>query len=175
MIAFKVFFFILFFYYYEACAAADGSVGRTSSGSSNITFTKHPLVKISGLDDFNLNSPVSLGGGWHDDICVFSSSGSYKITTYSKQGGMLGYRLANPNVNEKITYSINFSSNLNSSSGDLLLPGVESSVYSNTTNGSENCSESVNSRVILNMDEDSLENSAPGDYYDVLTVIVHPI
>ena len=161
------------FYSTAICAAQNGSLGQSSTASAKISFTKHAVVHLSKLDDFNLNKPSSLGGDvWHDDICVISSSGAYKITTYSQRGTSTAYRMSNKNLTRSIDYSINFSPD-SISAGDVLLPGVESAVY--TSEYDKGCSRGTSPRVFLSVDKSSLDAADPSGYVDVLTFIVHPI
>lgn len=164
----------IFSYANTIYAAQNGALGLSSTGSANITFIKHALVKVSNLDDFDLNEPSSLGEGiWHDDICVVSSSGAYKIVTYSKKGGSAGYSLKHKNLTKSIGYAINFSPDSSATSGDALRPGIESASYPSAQSGS--CSGGVNSRVFLTVDKNSLNTADPGEYADVLTLIVYPL
>ena len=155
-------------------SAQNGTLGVSSTASANITFTKHALVRVSQLDDFNLNKPSSLRAQvWHDDICVTSTSGAYKVVTYSQKGGGERYKMSNSTATKSIDYSINFSTDSHATEGDALMPGVESAIY--TTHYSDGCAGGVNSRVFLSVDKISLEMADPDEYADVLTFIVHPI
>ena len=167
---------LIFFNTADVYAASNGSLGVTSSGSASVSFTKNSLVKVSKLDDFNLNNTSTLGKGvWYDDICVFSTSGSYKITAYSQKGGASGYKMTSTDINKSINYAIDFSPDNTAVSGDSLVSGIASSVYANASDNSEGCSGGVNSRILLKVDENSLDFAEPGNYDDVLIFIVHPM
>ena len=65
-----------------ANAATQGSLGATSTGSANISITKSVQAQISDISDMTLAN-WSVGDGdvtLYSNVCVYSSTGSYKVT-----------------------------------------------------------------------------------------------
>lgn len=86
----------------------------SSSGTTEISITRDPSagpgpgIRISNLNDFDFGilagSPISLA----DEICIFSSTGNYEITTYSLHNdGTGGHQLKDTGTtNTFINYDV---------------------------------------------------------------------
>lgn len=158
-------------------AATDGNNGATSTGTSQIQLTKGDGVRISDLQDFYFGSGTTLPGPQFDDICIYSTTGSYTLTASSNGNGSGGaqFRMINTTSTEHVRYYVEFRDDTFSQTGTGLAHNVASAIYNNADTVSDICSGGVNSRLILRIDAPTFNTATPGTYTDTLTLLVQPI
>ena len=158
-------------------AATDGIVGTNSTGTMNMQLTKGDAVRISNLQDMSFGAGFALPARQIDDICIFSTTGSYTITASSNGNGSGGpqFRMVNAGSTEHVRYFVEFRDDTFSQNGDALTHNVASATYSNADTVSDNCSGGVNSRIIVEIDAGTFNAATPDTYSDVLTLLVQPI
>ena len=161
----------------SASAATDGTIGSTSTGTMNVQLTKGDAVRISDLQDMSFGAGLSLPAQQIDDVCVFSTTGSYTITASSNGNGSGGpqFRMVNSTSTEHVRYYVEYRDDTFSQSGDALTHNIASATYSNADTTSDNCSGGVNSRLIISIDAATFAAATPDTYSDVLTLLVQPI
>ncbi|MEM7018547.1 MAG: hypothetical protein AAF512_14550 [Pseudomonadota bacterium] len=69
-----------------AFAATDGTLGLSSTGTTDITVTKGDLAQITDMDDFNLGPWTAGNLVQTDTVCVFTTTGLYNVTADSANG-----------------------------------------------------------------------------------------
>ena len=160
-----------------AISATDGVNGSTSTGTAEIQVTKGDGVRVSDLQDFNFGSGNTAPGPQFDDICIYSTTGSYTLTASSNGNGSGGpqFRMINTTSTEHIRYFVEFRDDTFSQNGTGLIHNVASATYNNADTVSDSCSGGVNSRLILRIDTPTFNAATPGTYIDTLTLLVQPI
>lgn len=160
-----------------ATAATDGTVGASSTGNITVQLTKGDSVRISDLDDMFFGSGTTLPPKQTDDICVYSTTGSYTITASSNGNGSGGaqFRMVSATTTQFVRYLVEYRPDTFSQNGDALTHNVASSTYNNADTVSDNCSGGVNSRLIIEIHPGTFAAATPDIYTDTLTLLVTPI
>ncbi len=162
-------------------AATQGSTGNTSTGTANISITKAVQARITDISDMTLANwnPGDGAVTLYSDVCIYSSTGSYKVT--ASGSGLLGIFTINSGLN-LIAYSVSWNDggvgNL-SNSGSSLLAGLPSAAFSNANSSSTDCSGgggNDNARVIVEVSALAmgLAASSSTPYTGTLTMVVSP-
>jgi hypothetical protein len=152
----------------SAIAATQGSIGPTSTGTSDIIMNKGNSVQITDVGDINLGTSGNLAAAAveSDDVCVFSSTGGYNITMSSTNGSFI---LTDGNTQTDIGYTIEWD-------GGTPTPVT----YGNAITGlmghstSVNCDSSTNATFTVSVSATEFNNADPGTYSDTLTLLVQP-
>ncbi len=162
---------------FVSTAATQGTAGSTSTGTMNVQLTKGDAVRISDLQDISFAAGLGVPGRQIDDICIYSTTGSYTVTASSNGNGSGGpqFRMINATATEHVRYYVEYRDDTFSQNGDSLIHNIQSATYNNADQLSDNCSGGVNSRVIIEIDGPTLTAATPDTYSDVLTLLVQPI
>lgn len=160
-----------------APAATDGNTAATSTGTMNVQLTKGDAVRISGLQDLFFAHPTTVPPKQIDDICVYSTTGSYTITASSQGNGSGGgqFRMVSATTTEFVRYFVEYRDDTFSQNGDSLTHNVASNTYNNADTVSDTCSGGDNSRIIIEIHEPTFNAATPDTYTDLLTLLVQPI
>jgi hypothetical protein len=172
----------LFFLPTSAYAATQGTLGLTSSGGATISVTKSVQAQISDIQDMTLSN-WSVGDPavtLYSNVCVYSSTGGYKVTaTGSGLAGIFTIS-SSPNV---IIYSVAWNDGGAgglSSTGTSLLPGIPSTTFSNASTASATCggggASNDTARVIVNIAQLAMDlaPSSATAYTGTLTMLITP-
>ena len=161
-----------------AHGATDGTLDATAStGTMDMTLIKGDAVRISTLNDMSFGSGLTLPPQQIDDICVFSTTGSYTITASSNGNGSGGpqFRMVCATTTEFVRYFVEYRDDTFSQNGDALTHNVPSATYSNADTVFDDCNGGVNSRIIMEIHAATFNAATPDTYSDTLTLIVQPI
>lgn len=158
----------------SALAATDGTVGATSTGTSNISVNVPDLIRISGLADLALGSYSGSGDmSGADDICVYTNKapGNYFVTA-SGSGAANAFTITNGT--NTIAYNVFFNDTTGTSGEVSLASGVKSAQQTgaNTTSASCGGSSSANFHVVV--PEANIQAAPAGSYSGTLTLVVEP-
>ncbi len=158
-------------------AATDGTAGATSTGDINVELTKGDAVRISDLQDMYFASGLSLPPRQIDDVCIYSTTGSYTITASSQGNGSGGsqFRMLSASKGQIVRYFVEFRPDTFSQNGDTLLHNTTSTTYTNADTVSDTCSGGVNSRIIIEIHAPTFNAALPDTYTDLLTLLIQPI
>lgn len=158
----------------QSFAAAQGGVGTTSTGSLNINVTKLNQVKISNLQDINFGAQASSPSKTSQDVCIYSTSGSYDITASSANANGSTFRLASGSNSSTIMYVVEWKDSNSGTSGNNLQSGITSNKFNNANQNSQNCNGSNNARLFVELNQGNFTGAPAGTYSDVLTLVVSP-
>lgn len=153
----------------SAQAATDGSLDTTSSATSDISLTKESSVQISGVSDIDLGTQGSLAvdATGSDDVCVFSSSGSYSITVTSSNGAFV---LSDVDSATDIPYNLNWT----------VAATPQALTYNTTSNAvvgdqsDPTCGGTPNANFEVVIPTAGFNAAEPGTYIDTLTLLISP-
>ncbi len=165
-----------------ANAATQGSLGATSTGSANISITKSVQAQISDISDMTLAN-WSVGDGdvtLYSNVCVYSSTGSYKVTA-TGSGLVNAFTIAS-GLN-LIAYTVTWNSggagNL-ANTGTALTTNIQSASFSNASTTSATCSGGGSgndtARVIVGITSGNMNSAASSStpYTGTLTMLITP-
>ena len=149
-------------------AAQDGNLGGTSEGESIVTIIKQNAVQITNVADLDLGSHATLAADLsaNDDVCVFNSTATYKITVSSANGG---FKLMDGTA--EIPYSVEWSAN-----GDAAAPIADGTALASMIGDrtSLNCNGGTNANFSATVAAADFNAAGPGTYTDTLTLLVEP-
>jgi hypothetical protein len=166
-----------------AMAATQGTLGATSQGSATISVTKSVQAQISDISDLTWpnwsvgDAAISLTS----NICVYSSTGNYKVTATGS--GLANIFTINSGLN-LIAYSVTWNSGGAGSlanTGTSLLANIQSGSLANASTASATCSGGGSSndtaRVIVGITTTAMGAAASSStaYTGTLTLLVTPI
>lgn len=160
-----------------AFAASQGTLGLTSTGTTDLSITKGETAQISGLDDIALGS-WSTGDAaptQADALCVYTSTGNYEITATSANATGTTFRLKDSGSNY-INYTVDWTDDAavpvtTALSSGVLLAGQVGDAANTDCGGVMNASVTVN---IANGGAGGMNAAATGNYSDTLTLLVAP-
>ena len=165
-----------------ANAATQGTLGATSTGSANISITKAMQAQITDIQDMTLAS-WSIGDGavtLTTNACVYSSTGSYKVTA-TGSGTANAFTLASGS--NSLTYSVTWNAGGAgglANTGTALTTNVQSASFSNASTSSATCSgggaANDTARVIVGITNSAMV-AAPASatpYTGTLTMLITP-
>lgn len=156
-------------------ATADGTLGATSTGTTDITVTIPDRVQISDLDGIDLGTySGSLDLSGTEDLCVYrNGTGSYKVQLDSANpGGANEFRMKNGT--DYIPYAVRFDDDSDASDGTLVVSGDEVSGLTGDSS-STTCGASDNAQLRVDVLEADLQAAPPASYLDTITLLVTPI
>ena len=152
--------------------AVDGTLGASSTGSSEVTVTKENLVQITGVDDLDLGAYTSTATNLSlsDALCVYSSTAAYKLTVTSANNS---FQLEDVSSSSVIPYDLTWAD----SSGAI--SPVEHGNIINNLLGSQtdtSCSDrsGTNATFTVSVVAADFNGADPGTYSDTLTLMIEP-
>lgn len=159
-----------------ALAAAQGTLGATSTGSVSITASVPNRARISGLSDvaFTNQDPATAASN-AQNVCVWSNTATKAYTvTASGSGSANAFTLTNGSTT--VPYSVAWSSSINQTTGTALASGTASpSLISTATNQICASGPSASASLIVGISTADLDTmSAGSNYLGTLTLLITP-
>ena len=167
----------------SALAATDGTLGGTSTGTSDLTVNVPLRALITGVADLDFSSELTTWNGADDvtltdSVCVFTSGGAYEVTA-SGSGTANAFTVTDGST--LISYTVEWDDSAGASSGTALTTGVQSSANFAGTTTLSDCTPTPtnNATFIVTMDgssgTDDLASATTGvNYTGTLTLLVTP-
>ncbi len=151
-------------------AATQGSLGLDSTGTSIVTIIKQNAVQITDVDDLDLGNHATLAGpaSDSDDVCIFNSTGNYRVTVTSNNGS---FNLTSGG--NLIPYTFEWAANGNPAAAvtyNTAVTGLTGDSSSLTCAGSGGTNASFGVTVAAA----DFNAAAPGTYTDTVTLFVEP-
>jgi len=164
-------------------AASQGTLGATSTGTVNISVTKTVEAQITDIQDMTLPS-WSLGDGdvtLYSNVCVYSSTGSYKVTaTGSGSGNAFSIASGSNTIPYTVTWNNAGAGGGLSNSGTGLTSTVQSTNFGNAATTTADCNgggpTNDTARIILSISNADLTAamSSSTAYTGTLTMLITP-
>ena len=154
-----------------ATAATDGTLGLTSTGTTDISIIKGETAMITGLTDIILapwttGDPAPIGT---TNACVYTSTGNYQMTATSSNGAGTAYRLTDGT--NFINYGVQWNdgaAGLQATSNGVALVGQVGDGASTT------CGGATPATVQVNITVGQMTAAPTGTFGDTLTVLIAP-
>ena len=166
----------------HAQAAVQGALGATSVGSATISVTKAIQAQISDISDMTLAN-WSVGDGavtLSSNVCVYSSTGSYKVTaTGSGAGSAFSITSGSGTIPYSVTWNSGGAGGL-ANSGTSLVTNVQSAMMNNASTTSATCNgggaTNNTARIIVGISQADMNAAASTNtpYTGTLTMLVTP-
>ena len=157
-----------------AFGASDGTLGATSSGTSDITLEIADRVQITSVEDITLGA----WGGSGDmvgttEFCVYRSGGDdYAVTLTADTGA---FQVGSVTTLDNIAFSVRVDDDLDASDGESLSYNTQSAVAL-AGSSSLTCGGGDNAEVEVTFAEAALQAaSTANDYQATITILVEPI
>ncbi len=152
-----------------AMAATDGTLGLSSTGTTDISIIKGDTAQITGLADMAM-APWTTGDPAPVDsttACVYTSTGAYQVTPTSANGAGAQFRMADGG--NFLVYDVNW----NDGTGNVNLNNgaVQGGRAGSTTVG---CGGATNATVQVNVTLGNVTAAPVGNYADTLTLLIAP-
>jgi len=158
--------------------AADGTLGATSTGTSQITLTIGQRYQISHIADFAFGTYGGSGDMTsNDDVCVYTNdlSRNYRVRiTDSSSMSPSGFSVQNAAGSAEIPYTIKWN-NATGTSGNQNVNYNAPVSGANANNTSNTCaSGGNNANIQVTMASAALQAAAAGAYSATVTIVVEP-
>jgi spore coat protein U-like protein len=172
------FLLILFLSVQVSCffAATQGTVGDTSSGTSNVQITIEAVVRISQVSDILLDVPANQIGQdmqQTDTVCIYSNhvNQEYKITAVSARATPEGeFKLVNDSAGQFMLYEVYWSGG--GSTQQLL--NNDPTLFSGASNHPDCLGSGDNASFTVKISGSQTKEARAGTYLDTLTLMITP-
>lgn len=143
-------------------ATADGTLGDPSDGTVDVTITKQSAAQISGLTAvaFPAASFFSADQSLTDDVCVFSSSGTYGVTVTADSGA---FNLVDGA--ESLAFSMSWD-------GNALTYNTALSAQTADSSSDPSCGSTTPTQYEVTIASTDFNNAAVGNYAAELTISI---
>ncbi len=157
-----------------AYAASDGTLGLTSTGTTNISITKGDQALITKLTDINLGAWTAGAVTGVSNACVYTTTGGYSVTaTSANVGATSTFRLFNGTAGY-ITYTVQWQDNGGTYDPTAYNTALIGQAGDNTA---QDCggAAATNAKVQVNITNAQMTAAANGVYTDTLTLLITPL
>ena len=151
-------------------AATDGTVGTSSSGTTDITLTIPDLIKVSGMTDIALGTWSGSGAKTgSDSICVYDNSGGLYNATFTGNGTASAFTIVNGgNI---IPYTVTYD---DGAGVDAVTKGVPLGC-AGAHQTSFTCGGGTNGTIAISIAEADMAAKVAAVYSGTLTILVAPL
>ena len=162
-----------------AYAASDGSLGASSTGTSDISVTTTEMAQITNMANISAGSySGALGVDLNDDVCIYTNDAgatSYKVTAtgnYLANGGAGNlFFVKSTTTSSTIAYTVSWN-NTTGAGNTALTANTQSAAITGATNTYPCVTNNANFRV--QMTHNDIMSVPAGTYEGTLTLVVVP-
>jgi len=148
-------------------AATQGSLGYSSSATIALSVTIHPLIRVSGVEDIQLDATQGESVAGTSAVCVGGTyGGEYAIEA---QGSGAGEAFVLRSGDDTLGYAVSYSD----PSGTVELQPA-TGVGDKRLASSIDCAAGDNARLTISVDGEQSSAAPPGVYNGTLTLLVSP-
>jgi hypothetical protein len=153
--------------------AGDGSLGTTSTATSNLSVTTTEMVQITNVADYTLNPYVPAAGiDRTDAVCVYSNDSTTPAGyTVTATGNGTANAFTITDGSHTIAYTVKWNGAGTGAGTDSLTTGVASSVYTGTN--TYPCA-ADNASYRIQMTNSNILSVPAGTYTGTLTLQIAP-
>ncbi|PCI50421.1 MAG: hypothetical protein COB51_03350 [Moraxellaceae bacterium] len=158
-------------------ATADGTLGATSTGTSDVSLTIDEKFQISGMDTFSFGSWSGTGDlDANNSMCIYhNGDGSYKITFTDNSAMSSGFAVENAADTTEIPMAVRFIANISPTGNALMTyntPATQAAASANIA--ATNCGGTDNANIQVVLTDADLSGAPAGAYDSEITVLVDP-
>lgn len=158
----------------QAFAASDGTLGASSSGTTDLTLEIADRVQITSVEDIALGAWSGSGNMvGTTQFCVYRSGGdNYAVTLTADTGA---FQVDSATTLDSIAFSAKVDDDLDASDGEALTYNTQSAVAL-VGSSSFTCGGADNAELQVTFAEAALQAaSTANDYQATVTILVEPI
>ncbi|PCJ16451.1 MAG: hypothetical protein COB04_10870 [Gammaproteobacteria bacterium] len=158
-------------------ATADGSLGGTSTGTTDVTLTIDEKFQISGMDAFSFGSWSGTGDlDAERTMCVYhNGDGSYRVTFTDNSALSVGFAVENAADTAAIPMEVRFVATLASTGNVAVTYNTAETQAALAANiSAPGCGGVDNANIQVVITEADLNNASAGAYDSEITVVVDP-
>jgi hypothetical protein len=153
--------------------AADGDLGATSTGQTDVSITIGDLVQVLVEQNISLTHSVGINSEGDAGLCIYrNGSSDVKLTLTSAYPSGTGFQMTDGSSNY-LTYTVDLSG------GDTVTMVGSGTVntLAGADDSSSNCGGAGNYSHTLGVvvDSSDLDAAPAGDYADEITILVEPV
>ncbi|MEX2489796.1 MAG: hypothetical protein WD356_09770 [Pseudomonadales bacterium] len=154
----------------QALAATDGSVGTTSSGTSQVSLDVADRIQISNVEDIALGTYGGTGDlNENMSYCVYrNGGGDYELTLTTDQGV---FEVADGT--DTIPFAVQVDGDNDASDGASIAYNTASTAFTGSNAG--DCNGADNGAMYVNFSEANLQAAPTSTYQATVTLLVEPI
>ncbi|MDC0359041.1 hypothetical protein OAO01_09515 [Oligoflexia bacterium] len=156
--------------------ATDGSLGVTSTGSTDLSITVPIQVKISHVANLTLPSWTGAPGSiaTSDDLCIYTndSAAVYRVTATGDGSG--GAFEVSDLLTNTMSYKIRWNDQTGTTGNVELTSGSQSAQQSGANTTAQDCSGGDNANVEILIENSELTLTPSGTFTGTLTLLVEP-
>ncbi len=154
----------------SAYAAGDGTLGSTSTGTTDITLIIPNLIQVSDLNDMDLGTwDGSSVAGDSDTVCVYSNTGGNYTATFSGSGAGAAFTINNGLAT--ILYAVTYD---DGAGADPITSGT-GLTCANANQASYTCGGTNNGTIAVSILATNMALMAANTYSGTLTMLVAPL
>lgn len=157
-----------------AFAATQGTLGETSTGSSDLSIEIPEFVRISDVGDLAFGSYGGSGDvNGNDDLCIYRNNpaATYFVTA-SGDGAASAFSMTDGT--NTIAYNVYFNDASGTTGEALLTTNSKSTQQSGANTSALDCGGSNNANFHVEILEANLMSAAAGSYNGTLTMVAEP-
>ncbi len=157
-----------------ALAASDGTLDATSASTTTLTLSKGEGLRISDIDDVAFGVVTDQPVNHYEDVCIYSTTGTYTVTASSDHGTGTTFRLQGQSTSEFLEYDLEWTSDTAATSGENLNHANVSATQADAHTSDPDCGGVPTARLIVDVDNDAFDAAASDTYVDTLTLTIEP-
>lgn len=159
----------------QSYAATDGSLGATSTGTTDLSLSISDMVRVTGMADFSFGNYGGSGTATLDDnICIYTNNptGQYVVTATGDGAGSAF--TVDDNNSHVIAYTVRFNDQTGTSGNVALTTNVASATQSGANTTSQTCAGGNTANIEISITQSALMSVPAATYSGVLTLVVEP-
>lgn len=156
-----------------ATAATDGSLGTTSTGSSDISIEIPAYVRATGFANFSFGTWSGSGNfDSNDNVCIYSNStgGGYQVTATGEGAGG-AFTLSNGSGGE-LDYEVWWNDAANTTGSVQVTAGVALTGQTGAHTTSQTCGGGNRANLRIRILSTALSTSNSGAYSGTVTIVI---
>ncbi len=159
-----------------ALAASDGTLGTTSTGTTDISLIVPALVSITNLVDINLGTYAGTGTETgNTDACIFrNGAGNYTVTATTNKGDFRISSGSGGTASEDIDFDAYWNDVSGTTGRAALTYNTALTTQTGANTAALNCGGSDNANFSVEIAEADMQTKVPNTYTATVTIVIAP-
>lgn len=157
-------------------AAADGDVGTTSTGTTDVQLIIPDLVRIYALSDIDLGTYSGMGTeAGNTEACIFrNGAGTYSVTATTNKGDFLLSSGSGGTAAEDIDFTAYWNDVTGTTGRAALTYNTALTTQSGTNTASITCAAGTNANFSVEIADTDMQTKVPNTYTATVTIVIAP-
>ncbi len=159
-----------------AFAAADGDVGTTSTGTTDVQLVIPDLVRIYALSDIDLGTYSGMGTeAGNTEACIFrNGAGTYSVTATTNKGDFRLSSGSGGTASEDIDFTAYWNDVTGTTGRAALTYNTALTTQSGTNTASITCAGGTNANFSVEIADTDMQTKVPNTYTATVTIVIAP-